>query len=292
MLRQTPLMTWGMVLALSLPAFGQFDALGELYGNGVHAYNGANYVEAYNEFTRAIENGSEDPRVYYYRGLSFLKLGRPQEAQHDFADGAKREMADSDRFYNVSKALERVQGRPRAMLERYRAAARLAAFHEREQARFERYERIRQNEPNVLLKTAPGEKPAAEEPAAEEMPAEEASDQPAPAEKPEAEMTDDEAPPPAEADPFGGDKPAEEKPEAKEPADDAAPKDDAETSTTPGKKIPAGRLAKGLFGSLARGAMKTAAGQPAAGQAAAAEKPADNAAAPAEKPASDDPFAN
>ncbi|HVW36298.1 MAG TPA: hypothetical protein VHB99_03295 [Pirellulales bacterium] len=287
MLRKTPLMTWGMVLALSLPAFGQFDALDELYGNGVHAYNGANYVEAYNEFTRAIENGSEDPRVYYYRGLSFLKLGRPQEAQHDFADGAKREMADSDRFYNVSKALERVQGRPRAMLERYRAAARLAAFHDREQARFERYERIRQNEPNVLLKTAPGEKSAAEE-----MPAEEADDKPAPAEKPEAEMTDDEAPPPAEADPFGGDKPAAEKPEAKEPADDPAPKDDAETSTTPGKKIPAGRLAKGLFGSLARGAMKTAAGQPAAGQAASAEKPADDAAAPAEKPASDDPFAN
>jgi tetratricopeptide (TPR) repeat protein len=286
MFRNAPLMTWGLVLAASLPAFGQSDALNELYGSGVHAYNGGNYVEAYNELTRAIENGSEDPRAYYFRGLSYLRLGRPQEARGDFAQGAKLEMADSDRFYNVSKALERVQGRPRQSLERFRAEARLEAFHDREQARYQRYERIRQNEPNVLLKTpaeeqdgpAPGDEPAEEKPVGEKPPGEEP-----------AEMTDDTPPPPpAEADPFG-EKPAAEAPANAAPADGAAAEDGA--AAVPAKKAPAGKLAKGLFGSLTRGAMKTAAG--------AKDQPADAKApegapapAPAAKPADADPFAN
>lgn len=267
MLRKTPLMTWGIVLTLSLQAFGQFDALNELYGNGVHAYNGGNYTEAYKEFTRAIDNGSTDPRVFYYRGLSYLRLGRPQEARSDFAEGAKLEMADSDRFYNVSKSLERVQGRSRAVLERFRAAARLAAFHEREQARFERYERIRRNEPNVTLNPSPDESQPSEDPAAEKKPAE--------------EMTDDEPPPPADTD---ADPSEEAKPAETESADEP-PADDAEAAA-PAKKIPAGKLAKGLFGSLTRGAMKTAAGKAPGGEA------DDEKAAPAEKPADDDPFAN
>jgi tetratricopeptide (TPR) repeat protein len=280
MLRYAPLMTWGLVLVASLPAFGQFDALNELYGNGVHAYNGGDYVEAYNEMTRAIDNGSQDPRVYYYRGLSYLKLGRPQEAQGDFAQGAKLEMADSDRFYNVSKALERVQGRARQSLERFRAAARLEAFHDREQARYQRYERIRQNEPNVLLKPSPAETdaPAPGEEGDEEMPAKKAA-----AQDP-AEMIDDAAPPPAEADPFG-----EEKPATKKPAGDAAaPADDA---AAPAKKVPAGKLYRGLIGSVRRGAMKTAAApadQPPGAKGSEGPPPP----APAEKPDAADPFAN
>jgi tetratricopeptide (TPR) repeat protein len=284
MLRNAPLMTWGLVLAASLPAFGQSDALNELYGSGVHAYNGGNFVEAYNELTRAINNGSEDPRAYYFRGLSYLRLGRPQEARGDFAQGAKLEMADSDRFYNVSKALERVQGRARQSLERFRAEARLEAFHDREQARYQRYERIRQNEPNVLLKAPAEEKdgPAPGDEPAEEMPAK----QP-PGEEP-AEMTDDTPPPPpAEADPFA-DKPAAEAPAKAAPAD-GAPADDG-AAAAPAKKAPAGKL-KGLFGSLTRGALKTAAGSK--------DQPADAKApegapapAPAAKPADADPFAN
>lgn len=286
MLRKTPLMTWGIVLTLSLQAFGQFDALEELYGNGVHAYNGGNYTEAYNELTRALENGSADPRVHYFRGLSYLRLGRPQEARRDFADGAKLEMADSDRFYNVSKSLERVQGRPRALLERFRAEARLTAFHAREQARFERYERIRQNEPNVLLNPSP----------AAGQPAEAGADEPAAEKKPAAEMTDDEPPPAADtdADPAEEKQPAAEQPEAEEAAPaEKAPEDNAEAAA-PAKKIPAGKLAKGLFGSLARGAMKTAAGQAPGGEGPAEESAPAAEAAPGEKsaPAEADPFAN
>lgn len=299
MLRKTPLMTWGIVLTLSLQAYGQFDALEELYGNGVHAYNGGNFAEAYNELTRALENGSADPRVYYYRGLSYLKLGRPQEARRDFADGAKLEMADTDRFYNVSKSLERVQGRPRALLERFRAEARLAAFHTREQARFERYERIRQNEPDVLLNPSPGEG----------QPAEAGADEPAAGAKPAAEMTDDEAPPAADTDADSAEekKPAEEKPEPAAPAEEAdpaekpadKPAEDSAEAAAPAKKIPAGKLAKGLFGSLARGAMKAAAGQPSGGQPNGGQSAGENSApadeaAPGEKsaPVENNSFAN
>ena len=40
------------------------DALTELYGNGVHAYFAGNLDEANAFFTQAIENESDDPRVF------------------------------------------------------------------------------------------------------------------------------------------------------------------------------------------------------------------------------------
>lgn len=215
MLRSLPLMTWGLVFSLCLPAFAQGDALNELYGNGVHAYNGGNYLEAYNQLTAAIKNHSEDPRVYYYRGLSYLRLGRPQEADADFASAAKLEMSDIDRFYNVSKALERIQGRARLQIERHRSAARLAAYHERERARYERYERIRRNEPNVLLQPKPGE--ADEKVAAKEMPEEETASEAPPT--PDEDAAEEKAKPAdADKDPFGEDEKASDK---KEKSDDA-----------------------------------------------------------------------
>lgn len=201
MLRSMPLMTWGFVFALCLPAFAQGDALNELYGNGVHAYNGGNYLEAYNQLTAAVQNHSEDPRVFYYRGLSYLRLGRPQEADADFASAAELEMSDIDRFYNVSKALERIQGRARLQIERHRSAARLAAYHDRERARYERYERIRRNEPNVLLQPKPGE--AAEQPAPKEMAEEEAASDAPPT--PDEDMPAEKAKP-ADSDPADSDK--------------------------------------------------------------------------------------
>ena len=62
---------------------------------------------------RRVEGGSKDPRVFYFRGLTYLKLGRPQDAAMDFRKGAELESKDINRFYNVGKALERVQGSAR-----------------------------------------------------------------------------------------------------------------------------------------------------------------------------------
>lgn len=215
---------WGWIIAVgatliaSRPVSAQIDVLNELYGSGVHAYNSGQYRDAYDDLTMAIRSGSKDPRVYYYRGLSYLRLGRPQEAQGDFQKAASLEMADTDHFYQVSKALERVQGSARSQIERYRSKARLTAYQTRERQRFERYQRIRKNEPNVLM--TPDE--AAEMP----TPADEAepSEPEMPAEKPEAADVDEpEEEMPAEKadDPFGADSDKEAM-----PADEAAEKDE------------------------------------------------------------------
>jgi hypothetical protein len=66
-------------------------ALATGYGNGVHAYNEGDYQCSYDELSRVIEAGSNDPRVFYFRGLAALKLGRMDEADADFQQGANLE---------------------------------------------------------------------------------------------------------------------------------------------------------------------------------------------------------
>lgn len=212
---------WAWVVAASTPVSAQIDVLNELYGSGVHAYNAGQYRDAHDDLTMAVQSGSQDPRVFYYRGLAYLRLGRPQEAQSDFKKAASLEMADTDHFYSVSKSLERIQGPARSQIERFRSKARLVAYQTRERQRFERFERIRKNEPNVLLTPdeaaemptpAKGPEPAdAVEP---EMPSEkpEATDEKEPAEDMPAEKEDD---------PF-----AAAADDEKMPADEAAEKDE------------------------------------------------------------------
>jgi hypothetical protein len=255
---------------IATPALAQNDALGELYGHGVHAYNSGDYVESYNLLTRAIDSGIDDPRCFYFRGLSYIKLGREPEAKQDFAKAAELEMADTDRFYNVSKSLERIQGRARAMLEKYRSDARLAAYQVKEQKRKDRYQRIRKNEPNVTLPKPSADQPPVKpaddtpddemEPAGDlpaeapmpngDMPAENAGDDPfaEPGKKPPVEADE-----PAESDdPFAEDgaKP-DEGDEPKEMSDDpfgddAKPSDDAEPADdTKSDDDPFGDDAKG-----------------------------------------------
>jgi tetratricopeptide (TPR) repeat protein len=218
---------WGWSIALawmvasSAPASAQTDVLNELYGSGVHAYNAGQYRDAYDDFTMAVQSGSKDPRVFYYRGLAYLRLGRPQEAQSDFKKAASLEMADTDHFYPVSKSLERIQGPARSQIERYRSKARLVAYQTRERQRFERFERIRKNEPNVLLTPdeaaempTPAKEPEPAEAAEPEMPNEkpEATDEKEPAEDMPAEKSDD---------PFAAAADDEKKPD-----DEAAEKDE------------------------------------------------------------------
>lgn len=211
--------------ALHASAHAQNDILSATYGKGVHSYFAGRYAEAHEYLTTVIDAGINDPRCYYFRGLSYLKLGREPEAKADFARGAELEMADTTRFYNVSKALERCQGRARALLERYRADARVAAYRQRERIRYERYERIRRVEPDITLQPVPAEggagdeenpppgikdQPGAEAVPADEMPAEDepAEDEPAEDPVPESEESAEEMPAeemPAEEDPFSED---------------------------------------------------------------------------------------
>ena len=110
----------------------QDGVLSQLYGNGVHAYFAGDFVKAHDLLSAAISGGSRDPRCYYFRGLSYWRLGRPQEAAADFQQGAKYESGDLNRTYSVAKSLERVQGSARLAVEEYRVQARAAALEQAE----------------------------------------------------------------------------------------------------------------------------------------------------------------
>jgi hypothetical protein len=136
----------GLVLAAALAADSaravDSAVLSAVYGEGMKAFYAGRYTEAFQTFSQAIEGGSQDPRCYYFRGLSQLRLGRAPDAKLDFEKGAELEGKDFDLFYNVSKSLGRVQGSERMMLEQYRAAGRKNALAEIEKIRFEYFRRF------------------------------------------------------------------------------------------------------------------------------------------------------
>ena len=145
------------IIAASCATVSQADdfLLAQLYGNGVHAYNSGDYNTAYRELTSAIQGGTIDPRAYYFRGLTFLRLGRQQEAVADFKKGAEMETGDTNDVFPVSNSLARVQGPDREMLERYREAARVTAHQRQEIERQAKYEQRIEAEKTVLRKVQP-----------------------------------------------------------------------------------------------------------------------------------------
>ena len=99
-------------------AFGQQDEiLNRLYGSGVHAYNRGDYRQAYDYLTAAIDSGNTDPRAHYFRGLSYLKLGRPEQAEREFTVAAKRELELGNVTPAVDGSLFLIQGPDRYALE-------------------------------------------------------------------------------------------------------------------------------------------------------------------------------
>jgi hypothetical protein len=180
-----------------LTASAQPSALKELYGKGVHAYHAGQYDEADGLLTDAIDAGSKDPRCRYFRGLARLRIGDEELANEDFAAGAKLEVADTDRFYAVSKSLARTQGVERVTLERHRTNARLAAYKRSQELRLRKMRGIQDAASQVELQPVPGgartaPAPAAEpqdDAAAEPDPMEEMKDENEPAESEDAAET-------------------------------------------------------------------------------------------------------
>lgn len=170
------------------------------YGNGVHAYFGGDYQSSYDALSGVIEAGSNDPRAYYFRGLSALKLGRLDEAEADFQQGANLEAEGRGGVggRTIGRALERVQGCDRLKLEQYRGRARVAALERDRAATRRRYSDIYEPEADVLRRrrperiepaepvAAPRPKAEAEQAEAEEGEAVEEAEEPA-AKKAEAE---------------------------------------------------------------------------------------------------------
>ncbi len=211
------------------------DALLEqFYGNGVHAYNQGDYRGAYDALTAAINGGTNDPRAFYFRGLTYLQMGQVGEAQADFKAGAEREVGDSANFYPVNQSLERIQGRSRQFLEQYRAVVHAAAVQRKEAEHRARYEERAAAEQDVLRRVPPTVLPPAPAPSngapsnSEPSPAATTDENPFAkpadnAEAPSASKTEDRTPekttPAEDKNPFDSEpsKP-EAKPEATKPA--------------------------------------------------------------------------
>ena len=120
---------------ISNQAHANQTLLSEMFGRGIHAYYVGNQDDAKKLFTSAIENGLEDPRVYYFRGIVAFESGSSEQAVNDWKRGAEIE-ANSRVNYVVGKSLARFQGNGRVQLESIRQAAKLAAY----QARLKRAE--------------------------------------------------------------------------------------------------------------------------------------------------------
>jgi hypothetical protein len=206
-------MLWAAAIAVpAAPAPAQTLenlSLARTYGAGVHAYFSGDFDRSYDELTAAVEAGSEDPRTRYFRGLAALRLGRLDEAEADFSEGADLE-ARALGGWPVSRSLERVQGHDRLRLERHRVRARVAALQRDRAAEQRRYSGIEDAQPEVLRRRGPAVLPGptggAANPFVEERPAPAATlPEPAPTPEPAPEPPAEATPQPAaEAEPAAG----------------------------------------------------------------------------------------
>ena len=102
-----------MVFSCLLPtaAWSQDLQAEKLYAAGVHAFYRNDYSTAITKFDLATGFGSQDPRVYYFRGIAKLRQGRRDEARGDFQYGAQLETqtpakADGDCLRSLKSAMQ------------------------------------------------------------------------------------------------------------------------------------------------------------------------------------------
>ena len=240
----------GVVVASTSFGVAQEDLINELYGRGIHEFYSKNYEDAHKHFTASIEQGSRDPRCFYFRGLAYARLGRPDESTADIKRGAEIELANTELLVSVSQSLQRVQGNDRLAIEKERASARLEASRKAKALRDAMYEQWKRDEAKVLRKppvaggAAPAEGAKAGAGKGDDLFNEPAA--PKAAKPPEPGIKPDAKPAAKSDDPFG-DEPADEKkpadakksgtkePSTKEPGDDD-PFGDAPAEKKPAEK--------------------------------------------------------
>jgi tetratricopeptide (TPR) repeat protein len=94
----------------------------DLYAEAVTAYFATDYNAADSVLSGLIDDGTGDPRAYYFRGLSRYASGNFDAADIDFEAGARLEHSGLLRV-NVPRSLERIQGPVRQVLESFRRLA-------------------------------------------------------------------------------------------------------------------------------------------------------------------------
>src|SRR5690348_5303256 len=88
---------------------------GVYYGRGVHAMHRGQYAEALAQFDMATGYDSDDPRIFFWRGIAKSRLGMRDDARVDFQIGAQLEVQQGR--HDVGSALQRIQGGERLALE-------------------------------------------------------------------------------------------------------------------------------------------------------------------------------
>ncbi len=94
----------------------QVEVAKSLYREGLVAYKAGDSSTALAKFEEAIKGNTEDPRVYYFRGITLAGMGRMDEAKLAFSDGLTREKSAKD-IQLVNLALADVQGGIRQVIE-------------------------------------------------------------------------------------------------------------------------------------------------------------------------------
>jgi hypothetical protein len=138
----------------------QSEVLAEMYGRAVHAYNGGLYDEASKYLSLAIDNGIQDPRAYYFRGMAAFAKGDTQGAEADWQMGADLEAAGKTNPA-VGRSLSRFQGSGRIHLEEIRQKARLNAMAVAAERSKQRYGELGAPVPGEIVGSSPAATPRA-----------------------------------------------------------------------------------------------------------------------------------
>lgn len=109
---------------LGVTSVSRGDVLDEIYGKGVHAFFGGDLMRSQELLDLAIESGSQDSRVHFFRGLVASRLAGQEEAAAHYQRGAELEVAGR-RSVSLDRALQRIQGPERHQIEEARMMARL-----------------------------------------------------------------------------------------------------------------------------------------------------------------------
>lgn len=240
--RQLICLAVAMLASSAAAQSSEWDTASASYGRGVHAYFAGRYGDAEAWLSRALEFDPNDPRLFYFRALALMRLGRSDEACFDMEVGASLE-AERPNRYGVGVALQRVQGGDRLVLEKYRRQALAGALAHRRYSRAQSEPRA-SDESQVLYQpvivpldgfSLPGTPPAlsAEDLARRAAAAESRVAPGLPPQPPASTNT------PPEADPFQDDTaPLPPQPGPVPPATEA-PAEPAEEATPPEEEAPA-----------------------------------------------------
>ena len=152
--------TFCLLLSMTVTVNAQNTSEAKLYGQGVHAYNNGDFDTALSIFDAAVEKGTDDPRVFLFRGLVLHHQGKAEESLEDLRHGAELEAVDKRGFYPVSPALTRVQGKVRLQIESLRREARANLVNIEKARAAARYEEQKANEAAALRKPMPSQAPA------------------------------------------------------------------------------------------------------------------------------------